>query len=134
MDIDQEVSNVTETTTSTLDSPTISQRRITSSVAVDSGETIVLGGLIREQEVTRDSGIPGLYKIPVLGKLFGTTAKVRERTELIVLITPRAVYKPADMRAITDEYERKMIGLAPRLLDSLKQQITTDQIPAAGTE
>jgi hypothetical protein len=37
------------------------------------------------------------------------------------------------MRAITDEYERKMIGLAPRLLDSLKQQITTDQIPA-GTE
>lgn len=131
MDIDQEVSNVTETTTSTLDSPTIGQRRITSTVAVESGETIVLGGLIREQEVTRESGIPGLYKIPVLGKLFGTTARAKERTELIVLITPRAVYKPDDMRAITDEYERKMIGLAPRLLDSLRQQTTTGDIPAA---
>lgn len=134
MDIDQEVSNVTETTTSTLDSPTIGQRRITSSVAVESGETIVLGGLIREQETTVESGIPGLYKIPVLGKLFGTTAKVKERTELIVLITPRAVYKPDDMRAITDEYERKMIGLAPRLLDSLKQQTSTGSAVAPVTE
>jgi len=134
MDIDQEVSNVTETTTSTLDSPTIGQRRITSSVAVDSGETIVLGGLIREQEATRESGIPGLYKIPVLGKLFGTTTKVRERTELIVLITPRAVYKPDDMRAITDEYERKMIGLAPRMLESLKQTKPDSGSTPTGTE
>lgn len=133
MDIDQEVSNVTETTTSSLDSPTFLQRRITSSVAVDSGETIVLGGLIREQETTQESGIPGLYKIPVLGKLFGTTTKAKERTELIVLITPRAVYQPADMRAITDEYERKMIGLAPRLQESLQESLRASEPPAAGS-
>jgi general secretion pathway protein D len=134
MDIDQEVSNVTETTTSSLDSPTFLQRRITSSVAVKSGETIVLGGLIREEETTREGGVPGLYKIPVIGKLFGTTSKAKRRTELIVLITPRAVYQPDDMRAVTEEYERRMIGLAPRLLNSVETEIPGGEAAPPGGE
>lgn len=113
MDVDQEVSNVAETTTSDIDAPTFLQRHISSSIAINSGETVVLGGLIREQQSNNDSGIPVLHKLPGIGKLFGTTSRVSQRTELVVLITPRAVYEPRDMRAVTEEYQRKMMGLAP---------------------
>lgn len=113
MDIDQEVSNVAETTTSDIDAPTFLQRHISSSIAINSGETVVLGGLIREQQNDNDSGIPVLHKLPGIGKLFGTTTRTTQRTELVVLITPRAVYEPKDLRAVTEEYQRKMMGLAP---------------------
>lgn len=115
MDIDQEVSNVAETTSSDIDAPTFLQRQISSSVAINSGETVVLGGLIRDQRRNNDSGIPVLHKLPVVGKLFGTTTRSAQRTELIVLITPRGVNEPNDMRAITDEYQRKMMGLGSML-------------------
>lgn len=115
IDLDQEVSNVTETTTSDIDAPTFLQRQISSSIAINSGETVVLGGLIREQQSNNDSGIPVLHKIPGIGKLFGTTARTTQRTELVVLITPRAVYEPKDLRAVTEEYQRKMMGLAPAI-------------------
>jgi general secretion pathway protein D len=115
MDVDQEVSNVAETTSSDIDAPTFLQRRITSSVAINSGETVVLGGLIRDQQSNTESGIPVLHRLPIVGKLFGTTSRSARRTELIVLITPRGVHEPKDMRAITDEYQRKMMGLMPAM-------------------
>ena len=58
---------------------------------VKSGQTLVLGGLIRDNRTEGQSGIPVLYKIPVLGALFGNTEELVDRTELIVLITPRVV-------------------------------------------
>ncbi|RJF87944.1 type II secretion system protein GspD [Oleomonas cavernae] len=88
LDIAQEVSNVVETTTSDLDSPTIQQRRIASSVAVQDGQTIALGGLITENRQDGNSGIPVLKDIPFLGPLFGTTERKRDRTELLILLTP----------------------------------------------
>lgn len=112
MDIDQEVSNVAETTTSDIDAPTFLQRHISSSIAINSGETVVLGGLIREQQSNNDSGVPVLHKLPGIGKLFGTTTRSAQRTELVVLITPRAVYEPKNMRAVTEEYQRKMMSLS----------------------
>lgn len=117
MDVDQEVSNVTETTTSDIDAPTFLQRHISSSIAINSGETVVLGGLIREQQSNNDSGIPVLHRLPGIGKLFGTTTRTTQRTELVVLITPRAVYEPKDLRAVTEEYQRKMMGLAPAFVE-----------------
>ena len=68
LEITQDVNDVDNTTTSTIDSPTIIQRSISTSVAVQSGESVVLGGLIRENESVSDSGIPGLRKIPWLGR------------------------------------------------------------------
>jgi len=67
MDIRQEVSDAVVTTTSTLDSPTLRKREIESVVAINSGETIVLGGLIRDTETYSESGIPLLHKIPLIG-------------------------------------------------------------------
>jgi len=108
LDISQEVSNVDKTTSSSIDSPTINQRQISTSVAVQSGETIVLGGLIRRNNSDSSSGVPGLRDIPLLGWLFGGSSRSRERTELLVLITPTAVPDQHVARQVTDELRNKM--------------------------
>ncbi len=79
------------------------ERSIMSRVSVRSDESIVLGGLIRENATNTEAGIPLLYKLPVLGPLFGTTDKEDRRTELLVIITPRAIYNEEDLRKVSDE-------------------------------
>ena len=93
--------------------PTIQTRNITSTVAVQSGETVVLGGLIRENNNSTGRGIPGLRDIPVLGWFFGASRDEITRTELVVLITPRAVRGAVEARAVTDEFREKMDSLKP---------------------
>ncbi|MFT7528346.1 MAG: general secretion pathway protein D [Arenicella sp.] len=113
MDISQEVSSVANNTVSDIDAPTIQQRRVNSTVSIRSGQTVVLGGLIREQDSKRESGIPILKDIPGLGKLFSSTNNTKQRTELVVLITPRVITTGPDANAITEEYQRKFLGLKP---------------------
>ncbi|WP_340120939.1 type II secretion system secretin GspD [Methylobacter svalbardensis] len=112
MDIEQSVENVKEGGSgSNIDSPTIATREITSSVAVQSGETIVLGGLIKDDNTDNKSGIPFLHDLPLIGPLFGATTKKNNKTELVVLITPRVVGTRQDARLITDEFKRKLTGI-----------------------
>jgi len=113
MEVDQEVSDAVGTTSSDLNAPTIQQRKITSTVAVQSGDTIVLGGLIRDSATEVESGIPYLRNIPGIGKLFSQTNHSTRRTELIVLITPRAVGNDTDAREVTREYSEKMKNFDP---------------------
>ncbi len=115
MDIRQEVSNAVATTSSTIDAPTIQQRQIESTVAINTGQTIVLGGLIRNSETENESGIPGLQRIPVIGNLFGNSIIEKRRTELVVLITPRVVRNNTDAQKITDEFRRKLENLPPEI-------------------
>ncbi|HEY0522207.1 MAG TPA: type II secretion system secretin GspD [Stellaceae bacterium] len=105
--ISQSVSDVVRTTTSNIDSPTIRQRRIRSEIGVQSGETILLGGLIRDDGSKSDSGIPYLHAIPILGTLFGNRNDTATRTELIVLLTPRVVHNPQEASDLTREIGRK---------------------------
>jgi len=92
---------------------TIAQRDVATQVAVQSGQTVLLGGLIQQDESSTDTGIPGLNRIPWLGRLFGTTSRSRDRTELIVLITPRVIRGGEDARQITNDYQDKFESLAP---------------------
>ncbi len=108
LDIAKEVSNPTSTTTSSISSPTISQRRVTSSVAVSDGQTIAIGGLIQDSRTRSKNGVPFLQDVPVLGWLFGTHTTDLTRTELIVLITPHVVRNSWDADAITQELQRKL--------------------------
>lgn len=116
MEIRQEVSNAVQTTTSSLDAPTIQSREIESVVAINSGETIVLGGLIQDSTTNNESGLPGLHSLPVVGHLFGQTRDEKRRTELLVLITPRVVRDRTESRLITDELRRKMQNIEPSYL------------------
>lgn len=87
------------------------QRQLSSKVAVRSGESIVMGGLIQERGTTSKSGVPILHTIPVVGNLFGSTAKDGARTELIVVITPRVVRSDIDIREVSDDLRDRMKGL-----------------------
>ena len=111
LEIEQEVSDVTQTKTSGIDSPTIQQRKIKTSVAVDNGATIALGGLIRDRVTDGATKIPLLGDIPGLGELFRTNTKRNERTELVVLITPRVVGSASDAELVTRELREKMRGV-----------------------
>ncbi len=111
MDIVQEVSDVTTTKTSSLDSPTIQTRNIDSSVAVKSGQPVVLGGLIRNQSSNNSSGLPGLHDVPGIGWLFGQKSKSSSRTELVVVLTPRVIAGEKDVKAVTEDFRTRMQGL-----------------------
>ncbi|HMB74801.1 MAG TPA: secretin N-terminal domain-containing protein, partial [Kiloniellaceae bacterium] len=113
LDIVQEVSDVTETMTSGIDSPTIQQRIIESTVAVQSGATIALGGLIRDRQEESESGLPILGDIPILGNLFKTTSDNVRRTELMVLLTPRVVRNQSEAKEVTEELRRRMSTVVP---------------------
>jgi general secretion pathway protein D len=116
MEIKQIVSNVVSLPTSGLtlteqQTPTIDKKEIESSVAVLDGETIVLGGLISEQNDESKNGIPWLYQLPWVGSLFGSTSYGKTKNELVILITPRVVKTKQDSRLISDEFKRKLTGI-----------------------
>ncbi len=113
LDISQEASDVVETVSSGIDSPTIRQRKITSSIAVQSGQTVALGGLIEEKETKTSTGIPILSRIPILGALFGSNAEISERTELLILITPRVIRNQREARIVTEELRKRVRALIP---------------------
>ena len=113
MEIKQEVSSAVSTTSSDIDAPTIQQRQIESTVAINSGETIVLGGLIQDTSTSAESGIPILHRIPVIGKLFGQTRDEARRTELLIMITPRVIRNRNEAKDVTEEFKRKLRGITP---------------------
>jgi len=90
---------------------TFLERKITSKVAVRSGESVVLGGLIRENKSEGSSGLPFLHSLPVIGALFGTKSTESDRTELLVVITPRVIFGDGDLREVSREMRRQMRGL-----------------------
>jgi general secretion pathway protein D len=116
------------------------QRQITSKVAVRSGETIVLGGLIRENASSGSAGIPLLNDIPVFGALFGQKSKDTTRTELLVIITPRVVRSDQDAREISRDLRVRMkdfgaglstIGTGPRAGLPLEPEFVPKPVPLA---
>jgi general secretion pathway protein D len=87
------------------------QRQVDTKVEVHSGQTVTLGGLIKNNISNGKSGIPGLSDIPVLGNLFSTTTKTDDRTELLVMITPRVLRNTKDLGDITREMRERMSSL-----------------------
>ena len=112
LNVQQQVSNTTGSANSQ-GNFTIQQRAVGTQIAVQSGQTVLLGGLIQQNEDNTDTGVPGLNRVPILGRLFGTTNHSRNRTELIVLITPRVITSSEEAKQVTDEYQRKFESLSP---------------------
>jgi general secretion pathway protein D len=107
LEIEQEISNVVNPNQQTL-TPTIAQRRIHSTVAVTSGQTVLLGGLISEQQDNTRAGIPGLNQIKYLGDLFGNTSKSRQRSEIIVFIRPMVIRNGVDAQGVAEEFRQRL--------------------------
>lgn len=113
LEVEQEASDVVATLTSGIDSPTIQQRRIKTTVAVNDGEGIVLGGLIQDRADNARGQVPLVGQIPILGNLFKNKDDTISRTELLVAITPRIVKDTTQVRAIAEEF-RSRINLTTR--------------------
>ena len=110
MEVSQEVSAVAETEVQT-NQPTIQTRKVSSTVAVRSGQTVVLGGLIRDKRSNAQGGAPFLYKLPIVGPLFGETERNNERVELVIVLTPRVVTSAEDALNITRDFRNRLQGL-----------------------
>ena len=111
LNIDQEISSVPEnTSTSTNLTPTISQRKVKSSISVQSGQIVLLAGLISETQSASRSGVPVLDQLPYIGAAFSTTGKSKVRTELIMLIRPQIIRNGADASMVAEELRSKMRG------------------------
>ncbi len=130
LEVNQEVSNASTTTTSGLNTPTISKRTAKSLVTVQSGETIVLGGLIQENKTYSTTGIPFLSQIPVLGALFGTQGVNAKKTELVVLITPKIATNVAQAKTLSEEF-RKKLGEVNELFEKQARPVEPALPPAA---
>jgi general secretion pathway protein D len=127
LDIAQEVSDVVPTTTSSINSPTIEQRRLTTTVSTRSGQMIALGGLIRDSDSISRSGFPVLSQIPIIGAAFGRHVVHGERTELIILLTPVVLSTPEDMKAIVDELIDRLDTTHAMVLNAKNAQINAPQ-------
>lgn len=114
LDVSQEVSDVQQTKTGVTNSPTITTRRVATTVSVQDGQVIALGGLFRDNKSFGKNGLPILSRIPVLGGLlFGNNDNSQKRTELIILIKPHVLRTPDDLTAITEELRAKIQSVEP---------------------
>ncbi len=112
LDVSQQVSSVASSTTSTgsgsINSPTFSQRQVTSRVVIADGQTVGLAGLISDRSERSNQGIPWLKDIPILGLLGGTQDNSRTRTELLVLITPHVIHSQGEALSLTTDLRERL--------------------------
>jgi general secretion pathway protein D len=109
LEIEQEISNVSAATATSL-TPTVSERKVKSSISVATGQTVLLAGLISEQQNGNRSGLPLFDQIPVLGDAFGHQDKSTARTELIIFIRPQIIRDGSDAHIVAEELRSKLRG------------------------
>ena len=127
LDISQEVSDVSTTlTTPGINSPTFFDRSISSRVVVQDGQTVGLAGLISDNTSTGNQGIPWLKDVPILGALAGDQNNTRQRTELLMLLTPHVIHDQRDARALTEDMREQLINAA-----AVPQQL--NHLPSSGS-
>ena len=115
MDVTQEVSRpgARDPDISASGNPPINNKSVTSQVAVQSGQTIFLGGLIAEQTSKGRTGIPYLNRIPGIGRLFGAQQTQTQRSETIVMITPTVIESITDLKTVSDDIRTEFIKISP---------------------
>lgn len=116
MDISQEVSDLEKDSIDVAGRkyPAFFKRTVSTTLTVRDGQTLAIGGLIKDKEDESVSGVPCLIDIPVARYLFGSWSKDTEKVELVVLITPRVVADVDDVEAVTQEFRRKIPAVVKR--------------------
>ncbi|GAB6268131.1 MAG: type II secretion system secretin GspD [Smithella sp.] len=107
LELTQEVSDLSKNT-GVGDSPIIAIRRINTSVVAANGQTVALGGLMKQQKGIIERKVPLLGDIPLIGNLFKVTENTDDRTELLILVTPTILTKTDDATKITDELKKEI--------------------------
>ena len=128
LDIAQEVSDVDTTTSTVSGSPNFTVRSAKTTLTTADNQTVVLGGLIREDKSRTNAGIPGLRRMPILGPLFGSEGVTKTRTELLVLITPHIITNMEEGARVTQDMKEK-VGL-----DEIPTRAAVRPAASAGVE
>ena len=110
LDVEQQVSAVTSTDPTSL-TPTISQRRVRSTVSVANGQTVMLAGLISDKQSQSRSGIPGLSSISFLKDILTSHDNALNRTEIIIFIRPEIITSPTDAQDVTEEFHNRLLSM-----------------------
>ena len=110
LEVEQEISNVVNNGSQGTLTPTVSQRHLRSSIAVTSGQTVLLGGLISDRQVGGRDGVPLLSSIAYLGDLFAHNSTARDRTELIIFIRPKIIADGFDAQNVAEEMRNRMLA------------------------
>ena len=110
LQIEQEISGVVRNSSEDSLTPTISQRRVKSQIAINNGQTVVLAGLIQEQIEKNKQGIPIISDVPYIGDLLSSTSTSSERTELVIFIKPQIIRDGLDAQLIAEEMRLKLVG------------------------
>ncbi|MCK9917167.1 type II secretion system secretin GspD [Microbacteriaceae bacterium K1510] len=112
LSVEQQISSVADTSSNTL-TPTISQRRVRSTISVSSGQAVLLAGLITDNQNLNRNGMPFVTKIKVLNDLLASHDRTATRTELIIFIRPRIVASPDDAQRVSEEFLDRMRNIEP---------------------
>jgi general secretion pathway protein D len=123
LEVEQEISNVSPATAASL-TPTVSERRVKSSISVATGQTVLLAGLISEQQNGTRNGIPLLDEIQGLGDAFSHQDKKGTRTELIIFIRPQIIRDGTDAHHVAEELRSKLRGSVGASTDDLRVRTT----------
>jgi general secretion pathway protein D len=123
MDIYQEVSEQAEDVEVAGQSfPSFFKRVVQTTLTVKHGQTIVLGGLIRENRSDASSGIPWLARLPLIGFIFGATRDAFDKTELIILLTPIVIVDLDDVDAVTDGFKSRVNSVVQDMMDTYQKR------------
>ena len=128
LEIQLEVSDTLPSTTVT-GTPAFSKRTVQTSVVVEDGQSLLIGGIISTSSQDRRVGLPWLSKIPMLSWLFSQTTETADRTELFIMLTPHVVASPEEGRVLTDEFRKRLDWLEEQIR---KSRPTSGQRPVGG--
>ena len=129
LEIEQEVSEVSNTSSSTNDNPTFFKRSISTNLVASQDQSIVLGGLVKERKSLNRAGIPWFYKIPLIGWIFGSRDDTINRTELLVFITPRVIRSVEEGIALSRDFEDRVQQLKGRMVETQGIRMRKDGSP-----
>ena len=110
--INQEVSAPQAPTAGSIQSPSFSRRSVTTQVTVQDGDTIAIGGIINESDGSSSAGIPLLHRLPIVGAVFGSRSYSKDRTELVIFMTPRVIYDTNQIVDASDELKGRLKRLS----------------------
>ncbi|MBI5214028.1 MAG: hypothetical protein HY957_11780, partial [Nitrospirae bacterium] len=103
-------------------SPSFTKRKAETIGVVQTGHTLIIGGLISEQQNKTNEGLPLLSKIPLIGHLFGVTSDEVRKTELVVMVTPHVVSSPEEADAVTKQFQNRVRTIKERLERRVKER------------
>src|SRR5262249_59158039 len=135
LQIRQEVSAVAQQVFGNTNSPSFSTREAETTMVVQDGGTVIIGGIIDDSISSDRRGVPYLMEVPVLGRLFRSDNDMTTRTELLITITPTVIHNRDEAREVTDEYTSRIEGLTElrRAMESRRQRgrLRTQQLNPA---